>query len=78
MFGPLMMPVAGPFGEIFMKLDKGLVYRAPFVAAGIAPVQLRLPGALFSRGHLYVGRSALRADSMVNVHFQSINNVAGL
>jgi len=54
------------------------VYLSPFVATGVATVQLRLPRTLLSCRQLDIRGPALRADSMIDVHFQRVDNVARL
>ena len=54
------------------------MYLSPFVAAGVASVEFRLSRTLLPRGQLDVRGPALRTDRVVDVHFQRIDNVAGL
>ncbi len=79
-WGALLCPRA-IIDESFEFTEKGRnmsVDCSPFVAARVATIQLRLPRTLLPRGQLDIRGPALGTDSMVDVHFQRVNDVAGL
>jgi len=53
------------------------VYRAPFVVTSIASETLGLARPSLTRRELDVRRPALWTDRMIEIRFQSINDVAG-